>query len=227
MSDVAGSGLRVLVLGGVETRFHAFEEVTPVLEELVLDAGHQPTVMRAPDALQESVLARFDAVASITTGGSLTRDQELSLLGAVHQGQNDRGRPVHFLGVHGAACSFQESAAYVEMLGGRFVRHPPMDRFDVEVEAPLHPVTRGVSRFSIHDEFYILELSGAVDVLISGQSPERAGARLPLGWCKRYGAGRVVYLAPGHGPEQLRNPGLRALVAGALGWFRNDAQSPG
>ena len=222
---MAGQGLRVLVLGGVETRFHAFEEVTPVLAEAVRAAGHRPTVLRATDGLLEARLRQFDAVASITTGGSLSAEQEAALLEAVAERKNDRGRAVDFLGVHGAACSFQANPGYIAMLGGRFVRHPPMCRFDVEIDVPDHPVTRGASRFETYDEFYILELSGEVEVLVSGKSPEQAtdpaGRRLPLGWSKRYGAGKVVYLAPGHGAEQLRNEGLRALIGGALSWFES------
>lgn len=217
------TGLRVLVLGGVETRFHAFEEVAPVLAQAVEEAGHSPTVLRAPEALESARLREFDAIASITTRGVLSPDQESALLGAVGECKNDRGRAVDFLGVHGAACSFQANPRYIDMLGGRFIKHPPMCRFEVEVDVPDHVVTRGVSRFETYDEFYVLELRGEVQVLISGESPEatpdRKGRRQPLGWVKRYGAGKVVYLAPGHGPEQLKNPGLRALVAGALSWF--------
>jgi hypothetical protein len=90
-------------------------------------------------------------------------------------------------------------------------------------------VTRGVSSFEAYDEFYVLEISSEVEVLLSGEhpepSPDGARRRLPLGWAKRYGAGRVVYLAPGHGREQLENSGLRALVRGALGWFSADARA--
>jgi len=39
-------------------------------------------------------------------------------------------------GVHGASCSFSNSLVYQRLLGGRFLRHPPMATFRVHVEAP-------------------------------------------------------------------------------------------
>lgn len=222
---------RVLVIGGVETRFHHFAELGPALTRVITGgtgrASHvanqdcQVTSLLATDALRPEVLRNFDALVSITTGGTLSEGQEHALLGAVAEPRNDRARPLHFLGVHGASCSFTDNPRYLAMLGGRFLRHPPMATFRVEIAAERHPVTNGVSAFEIYDEQYVLEILSDVRVLLSAAHAESApsAARLPLGWVRKHGEGKVCYLALGHGPEQLEHPSCAALINQALAWF--------
>jgi uncharacterized protein len=220
--------LRVLLIGGVETRFHHFDELRAVLARVIAGAGASCTSLLASDAFRPEVLRRFDAIVSITTGGTLDEAEESALLGAVAENRNDAGRPVHFLGVHGASCSFSNSQRYAEMLGGRFLRHPPMGRFRVEIDAPDHPVTTGVDAFDIYDELYLLELCSPLQVLLSAWhaepevTPEVPARRVPLGWVRAHGEGKVCYVALGHGPEQLEHPSVKRLVSQALDWFGDE-----
>lgn len=218
----AEAPLRVLVMGGIETRFHHFDELGPALTAVIAAADRPVTQLLAPDALRPEVLQKFDALVSLTTGGELTAAQEDALLTASAEPKNDRGLPLHFLGVHGASCSFSSSPRYLAMLGGQFLRHAPMATFRVAIDVPDHPVTRGVSAFDIHDELYVLELRSAVRVLLSAENPEPgapSAPRLPLGWVRQHGQGRVCYVALGHGPEQLSHPSVVRLITQALAWF--------
>lgn len=225
---LAAEPFRVLVMGGVETRFHHFDELAPSLSRVIgsaPDSNYHVTALEAPDALHAEVLREFDAIVSVTTGGELTKKQEKVLEEAISEPRNHRARPVHFLGVHGASCSFSNSARYLTLLGGRFLRHPPMASFQVAIEAPEHPVTSGVSAFEIHDELYVLEVLSDIQVLLSAKNPELAwpSARVPLGWVRQFGQGKVCYLALGHGPEQLEHPSVARLITQALEWFGKDA----
>lgn len=215
-------GTRVLLLGGVETRFHRFEQVAPPLQALLARAGYSCTSLLAPDALRGEVLAQTDVLVSITTGGTLTPREERALLGAIAEPKNDRRAPVHFLGIHGASCSFANSQRYFSMLGGRFTGHPPPADFTVEVD-PTHSVTRGIESFSIHEEFYLLEMCAPARVLLRGSPPGGGSARHPLGWVRQHGQGKVCYLALGHGPEQLAHPRVQQYLRQAVGWFLEDA----
>lgn len=235
--NASATPLRVLLIGGIETRFHHFSELGPALSAVITSANHHVTQLLAKDALTANVLREFDALVSITTGGELSEAQETALLTAIAEPKNDRGEPLHFLGVHGASCSFTSNPRYLAMLGGRFLRHPPMTTFRVAVDVADHPVTRGVDAFEIYDELYVLELLSEVHVLLSAENPERgadgadgavndsSSARLPLGWVRQYGRGKVGYLALGHGPEQIAHPSLGRMVRQALAWFGGASDS--
>ena len=211
---------RVLLLAGVETRYHAYEEVVPPLTACLGSLGVSCACELPAQALSRDRLKASDAIVSITTGGQLTPVQEQALLSAIRTPTNDRNRPVHFLGLHGAACSFSNSPAYYEMLGGRFAGHPPMATFRVSV-SEKHPVTERVSGFDIFEELYTLKLCAPVQVLLTGTSKTSldGAPQLPLGWVKHYGAGKVCYLALGHGARQLEHQSVQRLVENTLAWF--------
>jgi type 1 glutamine amidotransferase len=124
-----------------------------------------------------------------------------------------------FVGLHCAADSHPGWTEYDRMLGGRFEHHPPFGPITVHVDAPDHPVTRGLpAEWSLPDEFYHLTLvDDAMEVLMSGVSPE-GGARRPVTWARAYGQGRVVYTILGHGRETHADARFQSLVAQALDW---------
>ncbi len=101
------------------------------------------------------------------------------------------------------------------MLGARFLAHPPIGPFAVHVDAPDHPVMRGVGDFEITDELYTMETLAPFDALASA---DLGGFRRPLAWVRPYGLGRVCYSALGHGLEQLEHPSVRQILRNALGW---------
>jgi type 1 glutamine amidotransferase len=97
------------------------------------------------------------------------------------------------------------------MLGGRFITHPPIQEFNIQVDDPLHPITKGItSSFNVIDELYITDYDPSLHILLSA-SYERARV-------KTYGAGRVVYIAPGHDFRTFVNPIFLKLVKQAILW---------
>lgn len=113
---------------------------------------------------------------------------------------------------------------------------------DAQYEAGVveHPVTAGVpARFALSDELYAMEYVGEVEPLLTLETEiedarfnsaknavrriEGAAwsppARSPLlGWAKRAGASRVVYLQPGDSGATFGDANYRMLVANALAW---------
>jgi type 1 glutamine amidotransferase len=94
------------------------------------------------------------------------------------------------------------------VLGSRFLAHPPVAPYRVEITAPDHPLVAGIEAFETRDELYVCQLFGPLDVLLhtrfSGDCPS-----FPLGtvidddlrpvlYLRRSGAGEVVYLTLGH-----------------------------
>ena len=106
-----------------------------------------------------------------------------------------------------------------EALGGFFINHPPVRRFNVDVADTNHPLTKGLPpRFEVVDEPYMIELQTPATsrVLLTSElgpdvSPPGFGFRYEkdtalqadgktrvLGYSQEVGEGEVVYIALGH-----------------------------
>jgi type 1 glutamine amidotransferase len=211
------SAKRILVFGGEENPYHDFSIQGPWLAGLAAEAGYETEVTTDPAAFEHARIAPFDAIAILASAGSLAPEHEEALLSAViGTPWGDTGAPKGLLGIHGATVVTSASGAYQRMLGARFLAHPPLGPFSVTVEAPDHPVTRGVGEFSTSDELYLMETLAPFDVLLSA---EFDGFRRPLAWVRPYGLGRVCYCALGHGTEQLEHESVRRVLRNALDWL--------
>jgi type 1 glutamine amidotransferase len=152
--------------------------------------------------------------------------------------------------VHHALAGWPMWDEWAHILGGRFLYTPGrldgtdvpasgyrMDTYTVDVIDPDHPVTRGVSSFSVTDELYLCPifedevtplLTTASDtaaermtdayreVRFGEQHPAsgQAGSNL-VAWTRQHGRSRVVYLLPGHGPSTMEHEMYRRLLANA------------
>jgi uncharacterized protein len=143
----------------------------------------------------------------------------------------------HWLGLHGTSGGRAERVEGVRqrrtvktehhaLLGSRFLTHPPLCKFSVDVKDGDHPLTRGLAEsFEIEDEPYFIELqdpastrilltanygaravSPIVDALYSADSSLQAdGKTRVLGYTRDVGKGAVTYFAFGH----CHNPASR------------------
>jgi hypothetical protein len=94
------------------------------------------------------------------------------------------------------------------VLGSRFLAHPPIGPYQVEITAPDHPLVAGLQPFETRDELYVSELYGPLEVLLhtrfSGDCPSFEMSTTtddeprPVLYLRRSGAGEVVYLTLGH-----------------------------
>jgi type 1 glutamine amidotransferase len=111
-----------------------------------------------------------------------------------------------------------------ETLGGFFLNHPPMRRFEVEIN-PRHPLAKNVpERFEVVDELYMIEvIDPRADVFLTTEmavdpSPpgfgfvyERDSSLLPdgksrpLAFTRSTGKGGVTYVALGHAHTPYSN----------------------
>jgi uncharacterized protein len=142
----------------------------------------------------------------------------------------------HFLGLHGTSGGRATRVEGVRgrrtaktehhaILGSRFLTHPPLCRFRIDVTE--HPLTRGVARsFEIEDEPYFIEMQdpGSSTILLtadygpgavapnigelygSDTSLQADGRTRVLGYTRRAGNGGVTYFALGH----CHNPATRS-----------------
>ncbi len=95
-----------------------------------------------------------------------------------------------------------------EVLGSRFLGHPPMAPYQVEVADPSHPLVAGIDAFETRDELYVSELYPPLQVLLharfSGACPSFADGDTvddeprPVLYLRAFGQGEVTYLTLGH-----------------------------
>lgn len=117
------------------------------------------------------------------------------------------------LGIHAATASFKETLPYFEILGGRFIGHGPVERFNVEKSNA--GVFAGIDDFAVTDELYIHELSPDIEVHFTAK---HEGKDVPVVWTYRYGQGKVCYAVPGHTTESMRNKTYQQLLKRGLTW---------
>ena len=130
-----------------------------------------------------------------------------------------------FVGIHSASGSEREWPYFWSLLGGKFVRHPKLQPFQVRVEDRAHAATKDLpASFEWTDECYYFDhLNPGMRVLLSAdpatvQDPKRPEGSLPLAWYQAFDGGREFYVALGHRKEDYANPFLFNLIRGGITW---------
>jgi len=153
-------------------------------------------------------------------GAELTAQQSSGLVGAVAAGTG-------FAGWHGGVLAAFRDPAYLRMVGGRFLFHPPeflTYRVEIAAEHAGHPVVDGLADFDVHSEQYWVLTDARNSVLASTCVDPRDGGQgigsvsMPVVWTRRWGAGKVFVSAVGHRLEDLVEPTVRTLTERGLIW---------
>ncbi|HEY1784714.1 MAG TPA: ThuA domain-containing protein, partial [Pirellulales bacterium] len=96
--------------------------------------------------------------------------------------------------------------------------HDGYGPFRVEIAAPNHPVTKGLSGFETRDELYFDQQgTEPIEVLATARS-KTTGRDEPIAFVYPYGAARVFQTFLGHDAASLRSPGVAQLVRRATLW---------
>lgn len=212
--------LRVLVVtGGHGFKRDAFFKVFEDNREIAFTEATQLKTSEAydrDDLLSHDVVVLYDMVQNIT---DTQKARFLSLF--------DRG--IGLVVMHHALVSYQSWPEFERIIGGTYPE--PQDKkgkvtpelgYEHDIQVPVtivarnHPVTAGLSDFTIHDEIYWgFRTRPDVTPLITTTHPKSGK---PLAWARTQGKSRVVYLQLGHGPEAFENPSYRRLVAQSIRW---------
>ena len=202
-----GQDVKVLLLvGGPE--YHDRPETRAALSDL-LSSKFDVTMTDDLAALQPDKLSAYDVIVNNTTFLEPTEEQIAALLDAVEGGKG-------FVGIHGATATFWNSAAYLEMIGGKFIAHDRKKTLTVKIgtamEVEEHPITQGVDDFEIFDELYVIEGD-----ITKWHVLARAEGHA-IFYTKTWGKGRVVSNALGDDVPAFTNPGFGALTINGVEW---------
>lgn len=206
----------LLLLGGVHHDFNGF---AAAFQEIVGDSSHAITATYDGDALLRLHEENVDVVALYTCLGGAQKDgvvaedlttaQTTALADWVQAGGK-------LLALHAATVLRESNLTMRNLIGGRFLSHPPQFDFTVTPIARKHPVTDGVGAFGIHDEFYMQEFNPEVVIQMTA---EDRGVVYPMVWTKSEGRGRVVYIAPGHTASTWATENYRQLLRQSVRWL--------
>jgi uncharacterized protein len=198
---------------------HTPRQSAELFASILQKEGYAVEVSDTLDAyLDDGKLKALDLIVPVWTMGTITREQEKSLLEAVASG-------VGCAGWHGSMCdSFRNNTEYQWMTGGQWVAHPG-GVIDYEVNITKHddPIVAGLQDFALHSEQYYMHVDPINEVLatttFNGQYASWVkGVVMPVVWKRMYDKGRVFYASFGHVVDDFNVPEAREIVRRGLLW---------
>lgn len=86
----------------------------------------------------------------------------------------------------------------------------------IKITEPDHPITRGLSPWTIEDETYLIpDFKPDGKVLLTTQHPSCWPA---IAWVRKYRRARVFCYQSGHDQAAYTDPGFRAVLASGIHW---------
>ncbi len=127
------------------------------------------------------------------------------------------------LGLHTASICFDGWEEWPRILGAGWVwgrsSHPPAGPVQVEPVASDSSIVGDAGAFEVFDEVYRgLDVQPDACPLLRARSHEDDEFH-PVMWTHRYGSGRAVYDALGHGPDSLLQPTHLSILHRAVEWL--------
>lgn len=137
-----------------------------------------------------------------------------------------------FMGIHSAAGSERQWIWYQEMLGAKFLRHPPLQKFTMNVLEPKFPAATQLGKtWQWEDECYLfthinpsihvvlaLDASTLKDAKMASDPGEKVNGVFPLAWYHEFEGARVFYTALGHKIAYYSDPTFRQHLLGGISW---------
>jgi type 1 glutamine amidotransferase len=197
--------------------------MTELCREKGITADHRDN----PSVFEPDSLKRYRAVIFSNTNNEAFDDdsQRNAFVAYIRSGGG-------FVGIHSACGSEREWPWFWALVGGRFVRHPPMQKFTIKIIDHRHPATVFLGdTWSWEDECYYLDhynpdirILLAVD-LTTVEDPERGtypgvvfGDTSPLAWVHEFEGSRQFFTALGHKIEHYSDPMFRRHLQAGLLW---------
>ena len=179
-------------------------------------------IYEGTDCLTERDLMQYELIVACLTMGDLPKECAKAVSAAVAHG-------VGLAGCHGGMCdAFRQSTEWQFITGGQWVAHPGNDGVEYTVHiCPVdHPVTEGLTDFTVRSEQYYLHIDPAIEVLattrivrVDGHHTTNKLVDMPVAWTKYWGAGRVFYCSLGHHDDVFEKfPAAELLMERGMCW---------
>ena len=165
----------------------------------------------------------YDAIVLYNMSQPLTDKQKANFLSLLDKG-------VGLVALHHCIAAFETWDEYPKIIGGRYFRkqnktrpaEQPLSKpthgvmMDVKVVDTKHPVTAGVSDFTLKDETYQNQAFEKDNhILLTCDNPT---SDKTIGWTRTYRASRVCYIELGHDGIAYADANYRKLLTNAIRW---------
>jgi len=232
MTYTGSSGKKVLIYtkNGEGYVHDNIPQSVKTLKELCKEQEISYQVSDDPEIFDANFAEEFDAVIFSNTNNEAfdNEDQRKVFKDFI---QNGGG----FVGIHSACGSEREWPWFWAMIGGKFMRHPPFQPFDIKIIDDNHPSTDFLpDTWKWEDECYFINhLNPDINVLIAvdlntieDEEMEKYpgdtfGDLFPLAWYHEYDGGREFFTALGHDPEHYKDDNFRQHLTGGILWALN------
>ncbi len=203
--------IQILFLGH-DSEHHNSEKYMPVLASALIAQGIRFTYTSDPDDLNPENLSKYDGLAVYANHEDITNAQEKALLDFVKSGKG-------FIPIHCASYCFQNSEAYINLVGGQFESHDTAT-FTADFTPKGKEFFKNLPAFETWDETYVhTKLNPSNEILMERTEGDH---KEPWTWINTYGNGRVFYTAYGHDEHTWYNPGFQKLMAQGILWAVGD-----
>lgn len=219
--EAAEGKIRVLLLTGG----HAFEQ-QPFYAMFDAMGGVQYTKAEMPkdaDLLKPGLERDYDVLVMYDMTAKISPQQQDAFVALLKKG-------IGVVSLHHNLGAHRDWPEFTRVIGGKFIFKEGVyggkeykkstwahgQDIPVTVVDKDHPITRGVSDFTIHDETYGgFYVASDVHVLLKTDHPKNTPQ---IAWTTRYGNSPVAYLMLGHDGKAYANPSYPRLVRQAIGW---------
>jgi len=177
------------------------------LKQICSTLGVETVVSEDPAIFTSPEMNSFDAVFFSNTNNEAfeTQTQKDAFQAFCRNGKG-------FGGLHSASGSERQWPWFWNLLGGKFIRHAPFQKFTINVVDPNHPSTKNLpARFEVEDEcYYSIEMNPDIHVLLAADMTTVEDAKkgeypsnifndsFPLAWCHEFEGGKQWYSSLGH-----------------------------
>jgi len=197
------------------------------LKEICRKNGYAAELSDDPSVFTADNLKKFGCIIFSNTNNEAfdTEAQKQAFVEYTHRGGG-------FVGIHSASGSERQWPWFAAMLGGRFVRHPELQKFTIKVIDKEHVSTKFLGEtWEWEDEcYYTNQLNPDIHVLLAvdlttikdEKKTEYPGVTFgnyfPLAWFHEFDGGRQFYTSLGHKAEYYKDEKFLQHLTGGIKW---------
>jgi uncharacterized protein len=121
---------------------------------------------------------------------------------------------------NGILLPVEGGSELLQLFGGKFTGHSEYRQLDYykAIRYQEHPIMKGFKPFTMGEEPYQFEMDKLADVQMLLEY-RLDGQRFPAAWARKYGLGKMVFLAPGHDNRSFEVPAFQNLISRSAAWL--------